>query len=138
MVVSLFAIQHMLSHESTGNTLLTLSPTTNGSANGSGGPETPTLRSPTRVSVTQYYQRSPPASSPTSFLPLSSSPSQPKELSSSQHVHGPISPPRSSFIGLGTPVTHTGSAASYDSTGFSPLSPKPNIFNKVIYCWSII
>ncbi|KAF7761446.1 hypothetical protein Agabi119p4_9438 [Agaricus bisporus var. burnettii] len=120
--------KHMRSHESTGTSQNALSPV----PNGSGGPEPPTLRSPTRAPSTQSYQPSPPTPSSITSLPPPSTPSQPKEVSSIQHntMHGLISPPHPGFVRLSAPMTHNGSTASFGGTGFSPLSPKPNIFNK--------
>lgn len=133
--ISYISIQHMRSHESTGTSQNALSPV----PNGSGGPEPPTLRSPTRAPSTQSYQPSPPTPSSIASLPPPSAPSQPKEVSSIQHntMHGLISPPHPGFVRLSAPMTHNGSTASFGGTGFSPLSPKPNIFNKVIY-WFVL
>ncbi|KAF9448582.1 hypothetical protein P691DRAFT_35477 [Macrolepiota fuliginosa MF-IS2] len=123
--------KHTRSHEPNAPYCKTTSPT----VSTSGELETPTLRSSTFTSPTSLVQ-SPPASVISSAVfPLHpSAASQSKESLPLQPtaVHGFVSSPPLGFIGAGTQLARNGngSTASFGGTGFSPLSPKPNIFHK--------
>lgn len=100
--------------------------------------ETPTLR-PTPFTSSTNSLQSPPmsATSSTVFSPPTSTVSQPKDLPPVQPTaaHGFVSSPPLGFMGVGAQVTRNGSTNSFGGTGFSPLSPKPNIFHKVSRQW---
>ncbi|KXN86657.1 Zinc finger and BTB domain-containing protein 24 [Leucoagaricus sp. SymC.cos] len=107
---------------------------TSPSASASGESGTPTLRSPAYTSPTSLFQ-SPPTSavSSTVFSPPNSTSTLPKEFPSVQPStpQGFVSSPPQAFAGVSAqPVPRNGTAISFGGTGFSPLSPKPNIFNK--------
>lgn len=108
--------------------------TTSPSVSASGESGTPTVRSPIYASSANLLQ-SPPTSavSSTVFSPPSSASTQVKELPPVQPgtVSGPFTSPSQKFASVNAqPVPRNGSAISFGGTGFSPISPKPNIFSK--------
>lgn len=106
--------------------------TTSPSASVSGEYGTPTLRSPICAPSTYLFQSSPVSVvSSTVFQSPSPISAQLKELPVLQ-PSAEIAPISSPPVGMDIQSTsHNGAAVSSDKTGFPPLSPKHNIFNKV-------